>query len=274
MERDKREIILREIGQWRRSRLLPEHYCDFLENLYRDEKAEPPRSLFSLGSLQQGSWKVWLLSFGLISFFFFIVFYFSFFPWPLQMGTALLVTSSCYAASGYYRHKRPTFSLVMAGAGSLLLLGMGSWIINLQGWTGDAATILLIAGCGTIWLLSGVFLQFGILDYCGFACVILLYAFFFGRLHPQASWGMLQLLWLPLSLGLFWLTWLSHHRLKRLARVCFAASLTLWFMPEADALLLRQQSAQGMELLILLKIIAAFALLFLLRKKWVVWLSS
>lgn len=274
MDREKRDIILREIDQWRKGRLLPEHYCDFLENLYRDEKKPSSHGLLSIGSIKQGSWKAWILSFSIISCIFFIAIYFSFFAWPLQIAVILLITSACYAASAFYRRKKELFSLVMAGAGSLLMLLFGSWMIVLQSWTGSKAAVILIAACAAIWMIAGFLLRFGILEYCGFACLMLLYGLLFRQLNPEASWGLLQLLWLPLSVVFFWLTWLSHHRIKHLSRVLFAISVTLWIMPEADSLLLRQNSAQGMELLILAKIIVIFAILFALRKKWVVWLTS
>lgn len=274
MDRDKREVILAEIDHWRRGRLLPEHYCDFLENLYHDEETKASRSIISLGSIQQGNLKLWLLGFGIISFFFFIVFYFSLFPWPLQMAITLLLSALCYVFSEIHRHKRELFSLVLAGTGSLILLALGSLMIMLQGWEGEMATTLLIAACGVVWFAVGFFMHFNILHYCGLACGILLYAFLFGGLHPESSWVILQLLWLPLSIIFFWLTWFCHYRIKRISRVMFAASLTLWFMPEVDGLLLRQQSPQGMEIVILIKIVVAFVLLYSLRKKWVVWISA
>ncbi|WP_252508902.1 hypothetical protein [Paenibacillus peoriae] len=39
----KRAILLHEIEHWRRSRLLPEQYCDFLSNLYREDE-DPSQS--------------------------------------------------------------------------------------------------------------------------------------------------------------------------------------------------------------------------------------
>ncbi|WP_435924898.1 hypothetical protein [Paenibacillus sp. DYY-L-2] len=274
MDREKREIILREIDHWRQGRLLPEHYCDFLENLYRDEEKPASRGLLSLNSIQQGSWKTWLLSFAIISCICFIAIYFSFFAWPLQIAIIFLIDSACYAVSAFYRRKKELFSLVMAGTGSLTMLLLGSWMILLQGWRGGVAAVILIASCAAVWMVAGFMLRFGILEYCGFACLMLLYGLLFRHLHPEASWGLLQLLWLPLAVVFFWLTWFSHHRIKRLSRVLFAISITLWFMPEADSFLLRQQSAHGMELLILLKVMAIFVILFALRKKWVVWLST
>ncbi|MMZ60018.1 hypothetical protein D1872_220880 [compost metagenome] len=190
------------------------------------------------------------------------------------MAITLLLSALCYLFSAIHRQKRELLSLVLAGTGSLILLGLGSLMIALQGWEGQTATTILIAVCGIVWFTAGIFMHFNILLYCSLACGMLLYAFLFGRIHPESSWIMLQLLWLPLSIIFFWLTWLCHYRIKRLSRVVFAASLTLWFMPEVDGLLLRQQSAQGMEIIILAKIVVAFVLLYSLRKKWVVWISS
>ncbi|MBU5674586.1 hypothetical protein [Paenibacillus brevis] len=276
MNPDKRDVILREIAHWRRSRLLPEQYCDFLENLYRDHDESPAaaRPMLSLSSFSQGSWKAWLLSFGIISFFFFISFYFSLFAWPLQIGITLLVPAICYVISGFYRERRDLFSLVMAGAGSFILLGLGSWILLLQGWSSGLAFMTLIAGCGLVWLSAGTVLKIGILMYCGFAAFILVYAFMFDYLHPEYSWIWLQVVWLPISIIVFWVVWLVHQRSVMVSRVLFALSVTLWFMPEADYFLLRQQPVQGMELILLLKIVLALGILFGLRKKWVVWISS
>lgn len=276
LNQDKRKIILKEIDHWRRSRLLPEQYCDFLENLYKDQtEGSSPRSGFTLNTLiQQGSLKLWSLSFGIISFFFFIVFYFNVFPWGLQIAITLLLSAACYALAAYHRRDKALFSMSMAGLGSLMLLGFGSWIIAIQGWPPGIGTTLLIAFCGFVWLVLGYALRFGIISYCGFACGMLLYAFLLGQLNPDASWGMLQVFWLPLAAIFFWLSWLGYHRLKAMAPVFFAVSVSLWCMPEADALLLRDAEIAAMPALILMKIVAAFLLLFGLRKKWVVWITS
>lgn len=191
MDQEKRKIILKEIDHWRRSRLLPEQYCDFLENLYKDQtEGSSSRPGFSLKTLiQQGSLKLWSLSFGIISFFFFIVFYFNVFPWGLQIAVTLMLSAACYGLAAHYRRDKALFSMSMAGLGSLLLLGFGSWIIAIQGWPPGIGTTLLVAFCGFVWLVLGYALRFGIISYSGFACGMLLYAFCSGKRTPAHPGG-------------------------------------------------------------------------------------
>ncbi|MFD1904811.1 hypothetical protein ACFSQ7_13340 [Paenibacillus rhizoplanae] len=63
MNLEKRDTILREIQYWRRSKLLPEQYCDFLTNLYDDQAEVEDSNPVSLRNLQQGSIKIWLFGF-------------------------------------------------------------------------------------------------------------------------------------------------------------------------------------------------------------------
>jgi hypothetical protein len=37
LDNEKRNLVVKEIEAWRRSKLLPEQYCDFLQNLYLDD---------------------------------------------------------------------------------------------------------------------------------------------------------------------------------------------------------------------------------------------
>lgn len=277
MDRDRREIILSEIDHWRSTRLLPEHYCDFLENLYHDnDQGKENRNSFSLANFRQGSTKIWILTFGLITFFFFILFYFSLFPWPLQIAVPLLIISLFYTAAGVVRRKGKHLAMYFAGTGSLCILGFGMWMLMLQQWNNILGTTILIAICGIIWSLVGYYLHLNILYYCGLVCGLLLYAFLIGRVYPQLNWMMLQLAWLPISVLMSWLSWLVHHRIrwKRLASVYFSLGVTAWFMPEMDAILLRQQEPGWITLLCFMKLMVGFILLFIFRKKWMVWVAS
>lgn len=272
MNRDKKEIILQEIDHWRNGRLLPEQYCDFLENLYRDTEKE--QETVSITALRQGNFAAWFLIFGISVFIFFIGFYFSRFPWVLQMAVTLLITSLFYTAAFIWRGRSKLYANITALTGSLLLLGFGTWMLRLQGWDSREDHAALIAACAIVWTAAGFFMRLPFLHYCGLACGILLYAFLFDYLHPDSAWEVLQLLWLPLCVLLLWFSWLSHHRVKRLAAVYFSAGATIWFMPEADAYLLRHAVPSFFIWLCLGKLVVAFVLLFMFRKKWITWVSS
>ena len=41
----RKEIIIHEINYWKKNRMLPEHYCDFLLNLYTEGSSSAPRSV-------------------------------------------------------------------------------------------------------------------------------------------------------------------------------------------------------------------------------------
>jgi hypothetical protein len=271
---EKRDIIIKEIQYWRKSRLLPEQYCDFLTNLYDDEAATKDSNPISLKNLQQGNIKVWLFGFGIISLIFLISLYFSVFPWPLQLVTALSVLIVCYGYSAVYRDRHHVISLILAGLGSVLTLGFGLWMIALHDLDPQLWRPLLIGGCGLLWCILGFVLRIGLLQYCGFSFWALLYAGFFGGRRPEASVLELELLWLPLCVLMVWLSWLLHHKVHSVASVYFAVGVSLWIMPEVDALLLRQDYPQWVSFMLILKIAAGLALLFLFRKKWITWVAT
>lgn len=274
MNLEKREIILKEIHYWRRSKLLPEQYCDFLTNLYNDEAEIKDSNPVSLNNLQQGNIKIWLFGFGIISLIFLISLYFSVFPWPLQLATALCVLIVCYGYSAIYRDRNNMISVLLAGAGSVLTMGFGLWLIALHDLDPDFWRPLLIAGCGLLWIVLGFALRIGLLHYCGFAFWGLLYAGFSGQMRPNASLLELELLWLPLCVLMIWLSWLVYHRIQGISGVYLGVGVSLWLMPEMDALWLRQDYPEWVSLVLIFKIAAGLALLFIFRKKWITWVAS
>jgi len=64
MDPNQKRIIVREIEMWRKNRLLPEQYCDFLLNLYMDDPdirnailRKPTASWIT-----NSNWKNWLFA--------------------------------------------------------------------------------------------------------------------------------------------------------------------------------------------------------------------
>ena len=76
MKAERRTIIVREIEHWRRSKLLPDHYCDFLLNLYADpvlapksdNEEEPPQHLVgkAIVAVSKATGKQWFLTIGIL----------------------------------------------------------------------------------------------------------------------------------------------------------------------------------------------------------------
>lgn len=274
MNVEKRDIILREIQYWRRTKLLPEQYCDFLTNLYNDEGMAKNKNPITLQNLQQGSIKIWLFAFGIISLILLIGFYFSVFPVGLQLATALSLLVVSYGYSGLLRDRLPSISLMLAGIGSFLTLGFGLWMISLHQLNTDVWIPALVGICGVLWAVLGFFLRIGVLQFSGFGALCLLYAGFADRLRPEAGLWELQLLWLPLCVLMLWLSWLLHHRVKGVSGVYFAVGALLWLMPEIDSVLLGREYPGWMSLLLIGKIAAELAVLFLFRKKWIEWVAA
>ncbi|WP_025683255.1 hypothetical protein [Paenibacillus maysiensis] len=274
----KRAILLHEIEHWRRSRLLPEQYCDFLSNLYReDENPSQSQSHSSTGLftyLRTGHGIAWLLGFVIISCICLIGFYFTAFPLAMQIFSACAVTGICYGVAAVWRSSEKSMSAMLSILGSVIMLGSGVWIIQLHQGEPKFWVVVLVGLCGLVWCLVGLTLRITLLHYCGFIALLLVYAVLIGRYWPAASHVMLEGFWILHVALLVWLSWWVHRRFSRLASVCFAIGMTLVFMPEADMIVLRHQSSGDVVLYGLLKLAVVVGILFWTRKKWITWVTS
>ncbi|WP_431087806.1 hypothetical protein [Paenibacillus sp. 8b26] len=274
----KRAILLHEIEHWRRSRLLPEQYCDFLSNLYReDENPSQSQSHSSTGLLtylRNGHGIAWLLGFVIISCICLIGFYFTAFPLPMQIFSACAVTGICYGVAAVWRSSEKSMSAMLSILGSVILLGSGVWIIQLHQGEPKFWFLVLVGLCGLVWCLVGLTLRIILLHYCGFIALLLVYAVLIGRYWSAASHVMLEGFWFLHAALLVWLSWWVHRRFSRLASVYFAIGMTLVFMPEADMIVLRHQASGDVVLYGLLKLAIVVGILFWTRKKWITWVTS
>lgn len=118
MDDHRRKIITNEIKYWKQNRMLPEHYCDFLLNLYTEgsEEAElpqqkRPRSTTGLGSF---------ILVGLLSL---SVFLFYFTELSLFLQTAFIIFFGITTLSAVlYMLKKSFFDLIPLLTSALLLL--------------------------------------------------------------------------------------------------------------------------------------------------------
>ncbi|MGW8442577.1 hypothetical protein ACWGXJ_16615 [Paenibacillus sp. S33] len=274
----KRAILLHEIEHWRRSRLLPEQYCDFLSNLYREDE-DPSQSQNRnntglLTYLRHGHGIAWLLGFVIISCICLIGFYFTAFPLAMQIFSASAVTTICYGVAAFWRSSEKSMSAMLSTLGSAIMLGSGVWITQLHQGEAKVWFLFLVGLCGVVWCLVGLTLRISLLHYCGLAGLLLVYAVLIGRYWPTATLMMLEAFWILHAVLLIWLSWWVHRRFPRLALVYFAIGMTLAFMAEADMIILRHQAAGDVVFYSILKLAFVVGILFWTRKKWITWVTS
>ncbi|MFC5532143.1 hypothetical protein [Cohnella yongneupensis] len=271
---DKRKAIVLEIEAWRRSKLLPEHYCDFLINLYLENVNERPQGLIgnAVKKIGQASGKHWLLTFGIFTLICFVVLHFSAFPLALQIGLTGVVTAAFIGFAGKLQDRSSLRSTMLAGTGCFFLLGTGFSICQIQGWTSGAGYIAVLVICSVVWIVSGIALNAVLLHGLGWICAIAVYTMLLADQVQHPSWLEVQVFWLPAALLFGWLSWFVHVKYKSSGAVLFAVALLLWFMPEVYSALY-EIDKNWIQIELLSKILLAGFGMFRLRKQWMEWVA-
>lgn len=279
MEQERKEIIVREILHWRRSKLLPDQYCEFLLNLYRDPEKTVPEEPVSnhvvgraITAVQQATGRQWLLTFGTFTLISFVVLYFSSFHPALQIGIVLLGTILFLYFGNRFKERSKTVSSSLVGTAALLLLGGSLHILELHGLNGWGWKMAVLASCALFWIAYGIWRKLPILHLCGWITALMLYALLLYRLNDGPLWYEIQLYWLPISILFGWSSWFLHRFNKSVAAVLFVVCALSWFLPELYTLAVVQDSA-WLQLQLLAKIALGGGLLFTLRKQWMVWVT-
>lgn len=171
MDDQRKKIIVNEINYWKQNRMLPEHYCDFLLNLYTEgiTGAEPAakKSRFELPRILT----VFLL--GLLSLSV-LLFYFTELSLILQM-TIIILFGISSLISGIYLISNSYLKLIPLLATALILL-----IITIQAAEisfPDNTYILYfvtIANC-LLWVIAGVKWKMISFKISGIAGIIILF---------------------------------------------------------------------------------------------------
>ncbi|WNQ13474.1 hypothetical protein MJA45_10775 [Paenibacillus aurantius] len=274
MNPDKKQTIVEEIERWRRSRLLPEQYCDFLLNLYREEDSGQPRSMreAAQAGIRQSRGRHWLLIFGSIGLFCLIGFHFNSFPPALQMAVLAVLVLILYTAGFRYRDRKPLLSSLLLGGGAVSLLAGGVYFLQ-KAHAPDWAVIAFLAACSFLWMLTGLLAGRGLFHFCGWVGLALLYGWFLEKSFPDLDMAGLEMSWLPVCLVLAWLGWLFHFRSKEIGSVLLLVGFLLWFMPEAHGLAATEVPKDWLQLAFFAKLVLAGIGLFALRKKWTEWVA-
>jgi hypothetical protein len=155
MDDSNKQLILKEIETWRKSRLLPAEYCDFLSNLYAEgESLQPDSSQHSWRPLIE--WKRLLLSLAGSTILVLLVLHFTSFPSWMQIGFLLTGTILFYFLA--FRLPLPFHSLRVGflTIGSLLVAADGYLLaerlrlLESPAWSLSALVVVLL-----IWVVTG-----------------------------------------------------------------------------------------------------------------------
>ncbi|WP_028610388.1 hypothetical protein [Paenibacillus harenae] len=276
MNPDRRQIIVKEIEHWRRSKLLPDQYCDFLLNLYADQ--DTPRRTEeqhgtvgkAIAAVQRATGMQWLLTFGTFTLISFVVLYFNEFHPLLQIGVAAGSVAVFLWLGQRLRGRNEAAGLAFTGIGMLVMLGGGLYIMEQHGLDHWGWRTGLLALCSLFWVIYGIAARIHVLHLCGWLTAILVYAWLLSEFMTDSRWYEIQLYWLPIACLFGWSSWFVHRWSKPVSAVLFLTCSIVWFMPELYAMMFTEE-VMWLQLQLLVKIAFGGGLLFLMRKQWMVW---
>ncbi|TBL78105.1 hypothetical protein [Paenibacillus thalictri] len=274
---EKKKIIVKEIEHWRRSKLLPEHYCDFLLNLYLEEHNQKQSGGWlgiSPKAVRDSNWKIWIIVFGLLAIISFVSLNFNSFEFPLQIGVSIVFLIICYVIGAVKREKSPLLSHILFGVASLFLLFIGVYLLKQHDLNTPNTIVAHVVFCSFVWIMSGIACRLIIFQLCGWVGLVFAYGWLLHHQLDTITWGTLQLSWIPLSFLFVWIGWLVHQKLKQAGIVFLLLGCIVWFMPEFYGIMYSEVlGSEVLQLSLMGKIIIGGIMLFALRKKWTEWVA-
>lgn len=265
----KKKIIIHEILYWQKNHLLPEQYCQFLLNLYRE--GEGGKELKSSLRHKKISWKMGLLSL-LISFIllglFMLVINFQSFSLAVQGSLLGLFSILLYAGTAVLRLRKSDIYHLTLGVASLSLLFTTLWIVD--GLDVQANTLFLILVILLIlWLVSGVVFQTNYIVLITIIGFMLSYGWY---IHP---WIMAQQssiaqfgAWFPFAIVGIFTGLILLKKDSALGRLLFFSGLASLFAAIFHSFFMDNVSITSQILFVFVDIIIATILLLLTRNHW------
>lgn len=151
MEDQRKKIIIHEINYWKTNRMLPEHYCDFLLNLYTEgsspESPAAARKRFSFLSFIN----VFLLALLSLSIF---LFYFTELSLTLQIGL-VAIFGICSIVTAWYLISKSYRKLIPLLAASLILLIVSVQLAEILYPGNTFALYAVTIGNCLLWIAAG-----------------------------------------------------------------------------------------------------------------------
>ncbi|MCL6458955.1 MAG: hypothetical protein K6T85_13190 [Gorillibacterium sp.] len=274
METDKRKVIIHEIEYWRKNRLLPEQYCDFLQNLYRESGDNQEKRVLgvSAGQIKEAKPLTWILIMTLLGIIFYVGFYFTSFPFPMQILLIALTVLLFYTFGVKKRVKQPTASFSYLWAGALVVPTAGFYFI-LEHGRQPSALALLLGVSALLWIVTGVLSKFASFHFCGWIVVAVLYGWMLNQFIPEPGLITLQLYWVPMGTIIAWLGFLLRVRSQYNGWVLIAVGALMWIGPEVYGMALTGIADGLLQVILAVKLLASAVLLYSTRRKWTEWVA-
>jgi len=264
----KRQTILSEIERWRNSKLLPEHYCDFLLNLYIDEQEgfKSKQHHSSSAGIALKIRKSFLI-FSVISLLLVCSLYFTSFHPAMQIGLSLSLIGMLYGIGIVKRQKNPTISYINMGLASIILLFNGELILRINEWNSPSAVMGTVAFSGALWILIGIVGRVGLLHFCGWVSIIMAYTWFIQWVHPEPKWYIVQSYFIPVFVILFLIgrSWLATDRIN--GWIIIIISSLFFVIPEIYGLIFSDISIPILITSIICKILSLLIIVWLVLRK-------
>ena len=162
MTKQRKQIIINEITFWKKNKLLPEHYCDFLMTLYTEGEHENTElkgiASKSVKAVEKRRINFKYILLPIVAIALIVALYTIPTTWLLLLPTALLGIS-CIIAAVYYLRKNAVLVPILQFTAALSIL-FASIKVCLQYYPGEDLPlyIALIGNC-VLWLCSGIFMK-------------------------------------------------------------------------------------------------------------------
>lgn len=160
MSNPKKQIILNEIAFWKKNRLLPEHYCDFLMTLYSEGNEQETSGNVKNAVRSVEKRRKWRLAtlFPIIAAIIILLLFTIQYEWVV-IAVAAVFAGSCLIGAIYFAKKNNLLATMLQLATALAALGITMKICTtyFEG-NNEMLYTLLIVNC-VFWLLSGIIMK-------------------------------------------------------------------------------------------------------------------
>lgn len=283
MNQDQKKLILQEIRHWRESKLLPAEYCDFLMNLYAEgESLSAEQSYPEKGSASRLSRAKNRILFGLCVLLvcILVVFNFTWFPMPMQIGLLGIATILPYFLARRHGRTNSLARMGWLGAAALLLAADGYYFLWGSGLTEDMPSLLTVmAVVFFLWVLIGGIGRSRLIGGIGLAGLLLIYANLLEQLGDLSAvtYSVLHLYWfIPAALLVFISVLLGRNR-AFLSPVFLLLGVLAMFGPEVRMLIFSTPFDLFVQGIVFLKLALLISLLIVFRldlRRWMSQLSA